>query len=118
MNEFKIPYSIRVTGLFLLNLLIAVVGPLMADFALHIHWSRSFGTAMLQEGLITSPAAFVLGFSIYRLWRLEVAKWLWLAGICWGVPRILLTLRVSHGSSALGDFKDLRTSPFSITRLS
>jgi hypothetical protein len=53
---------------------------------------------MLEADLLIAVVAFGLGFAIYRRWQPEVSKWLWLAGVCWYLPRALLTLKTSQGS--------------------
>lgn len=89
-----------VIRLFFLNLFAAIVGTsiLQRPFIRYVHFSPPYKTAMLRADLLIALVSFPLGFAVYRRWRPEVSKWLWLAGLCWYVPRALFVLDRDHGS--------------------
>jgi len=84
----------------LLNLLAALMATSIAQspFARFIHFAPPYRPAMLRADVLIVLVAFGMGFAVYRRWRPEVSKWLWLAGVCWYVPRTLLTLNVNQDS--------------------
>jgi len=84
----------------LLNLVAAIVGTGLAEGAFwrFIHFSSLGWAPMALEDLVTSATAFGLGYVVYAQWQPAASKWLWLAGLCWFVPRALLMLDGTHGS--------------------
>ena len=89
----------------LLNLLAALVATSLAQspFALFIHFAPPYRPAMLRADVLIVLVAFGMGFAVYRRWRPKVAKWLWLAGVCWYLPRTILTMLNGNHDSVLGD---------------
>lgn len=59
---------------------------------------------MLRADAIISFVAFGMGFAVYLRWRPELSKWLWPAGLCWYLPRTLLTLGHNHTPVADGTY--------------
>ena len=53
---------------------------------------------VLTEDLLSTAAAFGLGYFVYRRWKPASSKWVWLAGLCWFAWGALLTLDGNHGT--------------------
>jgi len=77
--------SVRAVGVFLVNLLLAVLGTKVveAPFDHLVHFSDRTSTAVLKADFLTSTVAFGLGYFVYRRWQPAAAGWVWVAGTCW-----------------------------------
>jgi hypothetical protein len=84
--------TVRAVGMFVLNLLLAVVftnqlaSPLLR-FDVH-----SIQTSIVKLDFLNAAVAFGLGYFVYWRWRPVSAKWVWVAGVCWFAQRALLLL--------------------------
>lgn len=92
---------------FLLNFAIAAVltNFLRNDFRLHHESPAAF---VMKEYAMNAAIAFALGYFVYRRWRFESAKWVWLAGLCLFATRAVIfwigqhgPLNTIHGSTSL-----------------
>ena len=92
--------SARALWTAVLNLLIAVVGPHIVEYPLwhYVHFALPGKGLVVVGDLVTCVTAFTLGYIVYMQSEAAVAKWLWLAGVCWFVPRALLMMDGTHGS--------------------
>jgi len=101
---FTIPTSLRVVVAFLSNVLIAAIGPAVIEspFVRLVGLSDGAGVARrigsLKADLLTITVALGLGYSVYRWWRPEAAKWIWLVGFLWFVYGAFLRMDGNHGA--------------------
>lgn len=98
--------SVRAAVSLLLNLFAALMATSLAQspFVRLIHFFPPYRAAMLRAQAVISVVAFGMGFAVYLRWRPEVSKWLWLAGLCWYLPRTLLTLGHHHSLDPDGTY--------------
>ena len=77
--------SVRAVGVYLLNLLAAVIGTKVVEdpFDHFVHFSDRTSAAILKADFLTSTVAFGLGYFVYRRWQPASARWAWVAGACW-----------------------------------
>jgi hypothetical protein len=96
----------RVIGSLLSNLLAALMGTFIAQspFFRIIAFFPPYRAAMVRADFVIAFVAFGVGFAVYARWRPELSKWLWLAGICWYLPRTILKLSGDHSSEASSVF--------------
>jgi hypothetical protein len=88
-------------GMFVANLLTAVVGTTIIDPASHEYFRPARLTIrrmLLTEDLSSAAVGFGLGYFVYRRWKSASSKWVWLAGVCWFAGGALLTLDGNHGT--------------------
>lgn len=75
---------IILSGSFLLNLIIAVIGTAIVETPLlHIFYAGTGHAALIREYVLSSTVAALLGFLIYKKWRPQSARWIWIAGLLW-----------------------------------
>jgi hypothetical protein len=111
--------SLRVGGIFLVNLLIAVVGTAIIDTAggdLR-HARLTIRTLALTEDLLSAAAVFGLGYFVYRRWKPASSRWVWLAGLGWFAWGALLTLDGKHGTVLLEASPNVSVLDFNINDL-
>jgi hypothetical protein len=79
--------SVRAVGVYLLNLIVAVIGTKVVEdpFDHFIHFSDRTSAVVLKADFLTSIVAFALGYLVYRRWQPASARWLWVAGAFWFV---------------------------------
>ena len=71
-------------GVFLLHLLFAWLGTAaLVSVAEHPTRLSPVSHLILQEDLLSSVAAAGLGYSVYRIWRSQPMRWVWLGGLLW-----------------------------------
>ena len=93
----RVVAGIRNTALWLLNLFVALFGTAVVETPL----SRLFHPHTITDVIVRTYAlsaliAFVLGFFVYRHWKPSMAKWVGLAGLCWFLFGMFLS--VGRGS--------------------
>ena len=96
-------FNFRDAGIFILNLLVAVMGTAALVFPFTF-FPRQQGAVVLKSDLLTADflnvlAAFGLGYFPYRNWRPTASKWIWLFGLCWFVCGALRALDASNGAA-------------------
>jgi hypothetical protein len=74
---------LRFVGLFLANLLAAVLGTAVIESAIPPH--SGLGALFVKDSVV----AFALGYFVYRLLKSATGKWVWIAGLCWFGERAL-----------------------------
>jgi hypothetical protein len=88
---------LRNGGSFLVNLMIAYILPGQAAFQLtrplltrHLHDPRTpLEVYLFADASVSAGVAFVLGYSVFRLWKRPEARWIWIAGIVWSLSWML-----------------------------
>jgi hypothetical protein len=94
----------RASGVFVLNILVAAIGTAIVEAPFYNFPYHSAPTAVVKEDVLSAVAAFGLGYFVYVRFRSDLAKWVWLGGLCWFGQRALLMLwrRGSSESGMLG----------------
>ncbi len=83
--------ALKVFGLLLVNIVVAVIGTAILDTAIgktfHAH---SLDAILWKEWSLSIGCAAVIGFGMWRTWRSDVAQWTWVLPAVWfGIKFIL-----------------------------
>lgn len=97
---------LRSGGLWLVNVLVALFGTAVieAPFSPVFH-PRTIQALLIKQYLLSALFASLLGFFVYRRWRLKTAKWVGVGGICWFLLRAPLAFSQGglwHQMSGIG----------------
>jgi hypothetical protein len=88
---------LRILGTFLLGLAIAVLGTAIVDSPFERYTvGASLRASMFRMDVLTGCFAFGLGYGVFRKWKFETSKWIWIAGLCWFGRRFLLPPDGNH----------------------
>lgn len=84
MHSTRIPKLARVAGMFLLNLLQAILGTTILELPLYglFRW-KTPEAFFLREYVLSAAVSFAIGYLVYHHWQSASSKWLWLAGLAW-----------------------------------
>jgi hypothetical protein len=76
--------ALRTLGLFILNLLGAIIVPAILEGSvwklLPVH---SVSAVVIKEWCLDLPVAAFMGFMMYRIWRSWTSKWVWVVPALW-----------------------------------
>lgn len=101
VREMTIHKPARLVALFVLNCLIAIGGT--AVISSEIRFNRhEVKTYAFKEDIAESAAALAVGYFVYHVRQYSVAKWIWVAGLCWWTQRALTYWSHQHGPLAGG----------------
>jgi hypothetical protein len=118
---------LRIAGLFLVNLLVAVYGTALMETGIgpEIFHPKTLRSSLLAEEFISSIVAFALGYFGYRFLKSSAAEWVWVAGLCWFGQRalglwldqgVVRTLNGNHGIAIWGlPWSDPKPDPLSLS---
>ena len=82
--------ALKSIAIFFLNLAAAVIGTAVVDSPfrtpfLPLAWS----TRMRVEDGLSAVTAFAIGYFVFRRWKTDWAKWIWVAGVIWLARRLI-----------------------------
>jgi hypothetical protein len=99
---------VRRVGELLLNWLVAIFGTAVIEAPLSkLYHPHTIGSVLIREYLVSATVAGLMGFFIYRRWRSESAKWVWVVGLALFVLRALLIALGSSKESAWSQMSGL-----------
>jgi hypothetical protein len=88
---------LRTTGLFIMDLLTAVLGPAILEGSvwrlLPLH---SVSAVVLKERCLDVTCAALMGFLMYRTWHSASSKWVWILPALWFAFRAIPYAGRSH----------------------
>jgi hypothetical protein len=88
----------QLSGLFLLNCAVALLGTAMLASGFRIAWdSKAITASLLKETIVDGAVAFGLGYFVYRRWQWASSRWVWLAGLAWFGQRVIGFYIEQHG---------------------
>jgi hypothetical protein len=92
--------SLRAVGVFLGNLVNAIVGIAMVNSVIYniFPWVISWGRRLLLDDFLSAFFSFVLGYIVYYKWKPASAKYVWLVGACAFGLRLTHLLVGAHGT--------------------
>jgi len=86
---------LRIVGSFLIDLLLAVIGPTFLGAEIHIHaYDRS--TMILNEDFRSAGIAFVLGFFAHYFRKTQTSRWVWTVALVWFAQRAVIYWNSQH----------------------
>jgi hypothetical protein len=96
-RETMLPRSLTMALTFVFHLAVAVLGTLVVESPFERSMvGRSVRASLFRVDLLTSACAFGLGYLVFQRWRPAVAKWVWVAGLCWFSQRVLFPPDGNH----------------------
>jgi hypothetical protein len=89
---------VRPTRDFLLNVLAAVLGPVLVESEVaHVFHPKTTAGAYTAELVVSALTAFLFCCLVYFKWRLKAAQWVWALGLVGFAWRLLLGI---HGPTS------------------
>lgn len=95
-------------GEFVLNFAVAALFTNLLRDNFRLYHGASSSALLMKDYMLNAAIAFALGYFVYRRWRFESAKWVWIAGFCSFAIRATIfwisqhgPLNAIHGSTSL-----------------
>jgi hypothetical protein len=88
-------------GLLLTNTFIAIIGTAILESAVYrlLPATHTVAAVYVKETLLSFVVACLIGFGMWRTWRNESAKWVWVLTSLWF---LVAGVAVTHSSSVFG----------------
>jgi hypothetical protein len=90
---------VKFCAALILNVFVAIMGTVVLETAVgKVFHPQSVTAVIWKEWVLSVFCAALLGFNMWRIWRMSASKWTWVIPSCWFAWRLILASSFTHRS--------------------
>ncbi len=91
------PKALRFCGELIVHTAVAIIGTAFLESAIwKVFPAHSLGVILWKEWILSLSCAAVIGFFMWRTWKVSAAMWVWVLPSFWLILRFLFALAASQ----------------------